>query len=157
MTNSRQKGARGERELAAELRKYGYDARRGQQYCGANGDADVVGIPGIHIECKRVEKLNIDGAVEQAVRDCKDGEIPTVFHRRNGKPWLVTMLLEDWVKMHQNAEALSVLLNETDVDYVCGYMIACGDWCGDKARNEIGDCIEDVTICYVEYLRRTTK
>ena len=54
MTNSRRKGASGERELAKKLREYGYEARRGQQYCGSNGDADVVGIPGIHIECKRL-------------------------------------------------------------------------------------------------------
>lgn len=53
--NSRQKGARGERELAKVLRSYGYETRRGQQYCGANGDADVMGLPGIHIECKRVK------------------------------------------------------------------------------------------------------
>lgn len=41
--NSNQKGKKGERELAAILKSYGYeDSRRGQQYCGSNGDADVV-------------------------------------------------------------------------------------------------------------------
>ena len=38
--NSRQKGARGERELANLLKEHGYNTRRGQQYCGANGDAE---------------------------------------------------------------------------------------------------------------------
>lgn len=76
MTNSRQKGARGERELARILREYGYDCRRGQQYCGANGDADVVGLEGIHIECKRVERLNLEDAVAQSVRDSRAGELP---------------------------------------------------------------------------------
>lgn len=99
MTNSRQKGARGERELAAVLREHGYDCRRGQQYCGANGDADVVGLPGIHIECKRVESLNIHKAAEQAKSDARENELPAVFHRKNGKPWLVTMTLEDWMKI----------------------------------------------------------
>lgn len=99
MTNSRQKGARGERELAAVLREHGYDCRRGQQYCGANGDADVVGLPGIHIECKRVESLNIHKAIGQAKRDARENELPAVFHRKNGKPWLVTMTLEDWMKI----------------------------------------------------------
>lgn len=99
MTNSRQKGARGERELAAVLREHGYDCRRGQQYCGANGDADVVGLPGIHIECKRVESLNIYKAIEQAKSDARENELPAVFHRKNGKPWLVTMTLEDWMKI----------------------------------------------------------
>ena len=53
--NSNRKGKEGERELANLLKdRYGYDCRRGQQFCGSNGDADVVGLPGIHIECKRV-------------------------------------------------------------------------------------------------------
>lgn len=101
MTNSRRKGAAGERELAKILKGYGYDARRGQQYSGANGDADVVGLPGVHIECKRVEALNIDKAMEQAVSDARDGEIPAVFHRRNGKGWKVTLRLEDFIQIYQ--------------------------------------------------------
>lgn len=97
MTNSRQKGARGERELRDEFRKHGYqEARRGQQYCGSNGDADVVGLPDIHVECKRVERLDLAGAVKQSVSDTRDDELPAVFHRKNGQPWLVTMKLDDW-------------------------------------------------------------
>ena len=66
--NSRNKGAKGERELAEKLRGMGFKTRRGQQYSGANGDADVVGIEGLHIECKRVERLDLDGAMERARR-----------------------------------------------------------------------------------------
>ena len=98
--NSRQKGARGERELAKILQTYGCDARRGQQYSGANGDADVVGLPGVHIECKRVERLDLVGAYEQAKRDARPGEVPAVFHRKNNKPWLVTISLEDFMTMY---------------------------------------------------------
>lgn len=97
--NSREKGKRGERELAGILRSYGYDTRRGQQYCGANGDADVVGLPGIHIECKRVEHLNIYDAISQAKHDKKDDELPAVFHRKNESKWLVTMELDDWMQI----------------------------------------------------------
>lgn len=79
---------------------YGYNCRRGQQYSGANGDADVVGLPGIHIECKRIEKLNIYDAMEQSARDAKDGEIPAVFHRKNNKDWLVTLRFGDYMKMY---------------------------------------------------------
>ena len=53
----REKGKRGERELAGILRDYGYNCRRGQQYCGTFGDADVIGLPDVHIEVKRVEDL----------------------------------------------------------------------------------------------------
>ena len=103
--NSRQKGARGERELARVFREYGYPARRGQQYCGANGDADVIGLPGIHVECKRVEKLNLIDAIRQAVRDAKRGELPAVFHRRDRCEWLVTMRSEDWSSLYRQSEA----------------------------------------------------
>lgn len=102
--NSRAKGAAGERELSNVLKEYGYQTRRGQQYCGANGDADVVGLDGIHIECKRVERLNIDDAMAQAVADAREGETPAVFHRKNRKGWLVTMRLDDWLKMYRERE-----------------------------------------------------
>jgi len=97
--NSRDKGKRGELELAGLLRSYGYDARRGVQYSGINGDADVVGLPGIHIECKRVEKLNIENAMGQSIHDARYGEKPTVMHRKNGEQWLVTMPLIDWMEL----------------------------------------------------------
>ena len=99
--NSRNKGAAGERELAKKLKDYGYDCRRGQQYCGVNGDADVIGLPGIHIECKRVEKLNIYDAIFQAKRDSKTDELPAVFHRKNNCEWLVTMTLQDWQEIYR--------------------------------------------------------
>ena len=106
MTNSRQKGARAERQLAKELRKFGYEARRGQQYCGANGDADVVGLEKIHIECKHVERLNIHEAMEQAKRDAREGEKPVVMHKKNRTEWLVTMPLYDWIELYKAWELL---------------------------------------------------
>ena len=99
--NSRDKGTRGERELAKVLRENGYDCRRGQQFNGADGSADVIGLDGIHIECKRVEKLNIYDAMYQSIEDARDWEIPVVMHRKNKKPWLVTMLLVDWLDMYE--------------------------------------------------------
>ena len=70
--NSKQKGKRGELELAKVLKEYGFDdAHRTVQYNGKAdySRADLVGLPGIHIECKRVEKINIEQAMEQAIRD----------------------------------------------------------------------------------------
>ncbi|MDY4950109.1 MAG: hypothetical protein SO128_12160 [Clostridium cadaveris] len=104
MTNSKQKGVRGERELSSKLKEYGYNTRRGQQYCGANGDADVIGLVGIHIECKRVERLNIYDAISQAKSDAKEGELPTVFHRKDRSEWLVTMTFDDWMKLYKEYE-----------------------------------------------------
>lgn len=100
--NSRAKGSRGERELSHKLQDLGFEARRGQQFCGKNGDADVVGLPGVHIECKRVEKLNLEKAMEQAVTDAREGEIPAVFHRKDRGPWLVTINFDDFMKIYMN-------------------------------------------------------
>ena len=99
--NSRTKGKRGELEAAHILKKHGYDTRRGQQFAGINGDADVVGLPYIHLEIKRVEKLNVDDALQQSVRDARDAEIPVVMHRKNRTEWKITMLFEDWIKMYK--------------------------------------------------------
>lgn len=100
--SSQRKGAEGERELAALLRDYGYDLKRGGSL--SFGEVpDLVGLPGVHIEVKRVERLNVPQAMGQAIRDSErfqDG-VPTLFHRRNREPWLVTMRLEDWVKLYR--------------------------------------------------------
>lgn len=98
--NGKQKGKRGELDLKNELNKYGYNTRRSQQYCGINGDADVIGLPGIHIECKRVEKLNINNAMKQAENDAKKDMLPVVFSRKSRESWLVTMKLDDWMKLY---------------------------------------------------------
>lgn len=103
--NSRAKGAAGERELSKALRNYGYECRRGQQFSAANGDADVVGLPYIHIECKRVQKLDLTKAMEQSIRDARESEIPTVMHRKNNEQWKVTMLLKDWIEIYREWEA----------------------------------------------------
>ena len=99
--NSRNKGKRGELELAKTLRLYGYDARRGQQYHGGGDSPDVRGLPGIHIECKRVERLELTKAYEQSFRDAAAGEIPAVFHKKNREPWFVTVSLEDFLKLYE--------------------------------------------------------
>ena len=101
--NSRNKGANGERELARKLSEYGYECRRGVQYKGGPMSPDVVGLPGIHIECKRVEHLNLYDAIAQAVRDAWL-DLPAVFHRKNNCEWLVTMRLEDWIEIYREWE-----------------------------------------------------
>lgn len=102
--NSRQKGAAGERELAKALCSHGFETRRGQQYCGSNGDADVVGLPGVHIECKRVERLNLEDAMAQSRADARPGEIPVVMHRKNNCKWLVTLSLDDFMTLYKETD-----------------------------------------------------
>lgn len=103
--NSRQKGARFERKIAGLLRDYGYDSRRGQQYSGANGDADVIGLPGIHIEAKAVEKLNLYDAMSQSKRDAREGEIPIVIHKKNNCNILVTLEFDNFMELYRECES----------------------------------------------------
>ena len=106
MINSREKGKRFERKLASILKNdYGYDCRRGQQYCGANGDADVIGLPGLHIEAKHQEKMQLYDWINQAKRDAKDGLLPVVFHKKNNCEILVSMTLDTFMKIYPEWEA----------------------------------------------------
>lgn len=102
--SSRRKGKVGEREIVNALKATGFEAaHRSAQYCGNTGDApDVEGLPGIHIEVKRVERLNLRKAYEQAVNDSKkSGDIPAIFHRRSHQPWMVTLSLNDFLKLYK--------------------------------------------------------
>lgn len=92
---SRNKGKVGERELAAVLRSHGYPgARRGQQRAGVD-QADVIEGPiGWHLECKRVESLNVHKAFAQAKADAAPGSVPLVATRRNGEEWLGVVELD---------------------------------------------------------------
>ena len=100
--NSREKGKRAEREIAKILKEeYGFDnARRGVQYSGLEGE-DVVGLPMLHLEIKAVERLNLRDAMAQSERDAKEDQIPVVMHKKNRKPWLVTLNLEDFMMMYR--------------------------------------------------------
>lgn len=101
--NSKNKGKRGELEFARVCRDNGYECRRGQQYNGLEGD-DVVGLPNIHIEVKRVEKLNIHNAMDQSIRDARE-KLPVVAHRKNDCSWLITMPAEAWFEIYREYEA----------------------------------------------------
>lgn len=105
--NSKQKGARFERHLASKFREYGYQTRRTAQYCGNTGEAaDVVGLPGIHVEAKHVEKMQLYEWMAQAVRDSAGSDdLLVVFHKKNNAEILVTMRFEDWMKLYTEYEA----------------------------------------------------
>ena len=101
--SSQAKGRRGEREFAAAMRSYGFSDVSAAPPLNYGTVPDVVGLPGIHIECKRVERLNVPQAMQQAIRDSErfnDGKA-VLFHRRNREPWLVTMRLADWLELYK--------------------------------------------------------
>ena len=106
--NSKQKGARFERHLASLFREYGYaDSRRTAQYCGNSGDAsDVVGLPGIHVEAKHQERMQLYEWMDQAKRDSQGtGNIPAVFHKKNNHEILVSLRFDDFMSIYREYEA----------------------------------------------------
>lgn len=100
--NSKNKGKAGELEVVKLFKSYGFkNAMRSQQYSGANHDADVIGVPELHIEVKRVERLNVDNAIEQCHRDKREEDLGVVVHRKNNKDWLVTMTFDEWIEIYK--------------------------------------------------------
>lgn len=102
---SKARGKRAELDLVHKLQEFGFsDAKRTAQYCGKAGTSDVVGLPGVHCECKAVERLNIWEALSQSQRDSKaDGnrDIPAVFFKRNRSGFYVAMPLPDFIKLYK--------------------------------------------------------
>ena len=104
MPNSRAKGVRGELELAQFFRDHGIDARRGQQHAGGGDSPDVVhSLPGVHVECKRTETLQLWPALAQATRDAAAGCAPVVFHRPSRKPWIVILDASAFLQLVKDA------------------------------------------------------
>ena len=110
--NSRRKGAVGEREFANLLRGYGYvNAKRGQQFRGSPGSPDVVGVPGVHFEVKRTNRLKLYEALDQARKDSGLKSIPVVAHRCDGLKgrtscrgdWLAILSFADLAKLLEKA------------------------------------------------------
>jgi hypothetical protein len=108
VTNSRAKGKRGELELAHILTDAGFPAERAQQYKGGQHSDDIhcpsLKVHGFHIEGKRVERLNIDKAMDQAIKDSGGlAAVHLVAHRRNKGMWLATMPLDELLQLLHDA------------------------------------------------------
>ena len=111
MVNSKQKGARGEREFANFLRGMGFNARRGQQYSGGDGSPDVVtDVENVHFEVKRTERFDPYKAYEQAMRDVANGskynDIAVVAHKKNNENWMVFLSAYDFLNIVRHMRRL---------------------------------------------------
>ena len=103
--SQRRKGRSGELELCRIFHDYGIPAKPGRAV-SFGCTPDVIGVPGIHPEVKRVERLNAPEAMAQAVRDTEKfhDRVPTLFHRRNRSMWLATMRLSDWMRLYLSSD-----------------------------------------------------
>jgi|SRR5215471_14454107 len=94
--DSRQKGKRGELELAEYLREFGFTARRSQQYRGTENAQDLVhSVPGVHLECKRGERARPYEWLAKTIDEAIDGLIPVIAHRQNRQEWIAILPLAD--------------------------------------------------------------
>ena len=95
--NSRAKGKAGELEAIKLIKAAGWpNAARTSDGRNQTGRGDVKNGPeGAHIEVKRVQKLNIRKALDQAIRDASPLDIPIVMHRPNDHEWMCTLPADD--------------------------------------------------------------
>lgn len=93
---SRNKGKRGEREAAAEIRRlFRTDASRGCQFAGSTDSPDIrTSISKVHFEVKRAETIRLYDALGQAIGDAAEN-IPVVLHKQNHQPWVAIVRLDD--------------------------------------------------------------
>lgn len=99
--NSRQKGKRGELELCHTLMSlFGWKVERSVQYNGNAGDADLIvqGFPDLFVESKRVQKLDLSKAMRVA-KDQSKGKLPVICHRKNGEDWMITLPLDQLMRL----------------------------------------------------------
>lgn len=100
------KGRRAEIELATYLREHGFnDAKEGAPL-NYGKEPDISGIDGLHIECKRHERLEVNKWYNQATADAermKDGK-PVVIYRQNRKQWMIVLSLADFIELQRGAE-----------------------------------------------------
>ncbi len=107
--NSRAKGKRGELEASKFIEAFGFKCRRSQQFSGQEGNGDLKhNIPGVHIEVKYVERLNVYEALAQAERDCQ-GNTPIVLHRRSRGQWYASLPANTLMRMLAGGEDFSDL------------------------------------------------
>jgi Holliday junction resolvase len=97
MINSRQKGAAGEREVAAILREeLELEIHRNWQQQAAEGGADLSGVPGWAIEIKRGKNIRLNEAWKQAaIQAARVKGKPVLIYRFDRQDWFAMMDLYD--------------------------------------------------------------
>ena len=95
------KGRRGELELARYLQDHGRKEAKPGDPLNYGTQPDVSGVDGLHIECKRHERLEVSKWYDQARADAErmqDGK-PAVIYRRNRRPWMILLSLDDFISL----------------------------------------------------------
>lgn len=111
--NSRSKGKRGEREVAALLREHGIPARRGVQHEGGPNSPDIRHALDavVHFEVKMVSRMEMEDWYDQATVDGVY-RVPVVLHRIATKklstPWRATLSAAHLAMLFGDAEYMGL-------------------------------------------------
>ena len=104
---SRRKGARAEVNVAAWLQLHGYShVERAPAGRSQDGHGDLLGLPGLHVECKAHREMNLAGWVDQATRDAHDLPWLLVVKRRGRADvgqWYAVQTLTGWEQLARQA------------------------------------------------------
>jgi hypothetical protein len=111
---SREKGGRGELEVAAAFRLAGFDCDRSPNSGGLRLKGDLYGDIPVHLEVKRAERLKIPEWLAQAREDAPAGVTPVVAFRRNREPWYAVLPLDALVALL----AVARMVDPTKVPYM---------------------------------------
>ena len=121
------KGDNYERELAAYINeKTGIESFRaplsGGGNVGMSGGADLLGVPELFVEAKRVERLNFHDALRQAERNIdktRSPDAPIVINRKNRMATgdsLCLLRLDDFLKFYKAYLKQQGFIETSDVD-----------------------------------------
>ena len=95
--SERQKGLRGERELANLFRDAGLNVQQLQR--NTDGHSDLLVNGRLYVESKRQERLQLWLWLRQALVGAPRGTIPVVGFRRNHDDWYVTLRATDLAEL----------------------------------------------------------
>ena len=105
--NSVVKGKVGEREAMGFLihawrLPLGTFKRNPYEQAAGRATGDIVGLPGVHIEVKRVARPRLSTWLTQLYRDCPEGSIPVLVYRvDNDRDWQMHIRAGDLLSLHE--------------------------------------------------------
>lgn len=99
----RDKGARGEREVAALFRAQGFDCDRTPNSGGLRVKGDLAGTVPAHIEVKRQEVIRLPTWIRQAEQDAPPDATPVVAFRQSLGTWYACLPLADLAALMRRA------------------------------------------------------
>lgn len=102
---SRDKGIRGEREVAAIFQTAGFDCNRVPNSGALRIKGDLYGKLPVHVEVKFAERWDIPGWLGQAKAEAPQGVTPVLCFRRSRGEWYAALPLSAYIEILAASES----------------------------------------------------